>query len=715
MVDDDELNCAYLDIAGSVMGTNLRARWQSESIAAKTALEDICKYYRLTPREVPDSMTDLNDRLDYVFQPSGYARRDVKLKKGWYRDAVGAMLGMIKESGAAVALIPAKMGGYVFRDPGTGEFTKVTKKNADLIDGEAVVFYRPLPLRPINVGDLIAYMKSCLDFSDVFRYIIAAGAVALLGLIMPKLTNVLFSQVTGYGSVQLLLGVVIFMLCQTVTVQMLGGVGSLLLTRINTKLDLSVQAACIMRVFSLPASFFRNYTSGELNQYVGYMNGLCAQITNAFFSTGITGVFSLVYISQIFKYSPSLVVPSLIILCATLVLGMITVFANIKVSKQLMEDTAKEKGIVYSIISGIQKIRLCGAEKRAFSRWGDIYSKESKLTYSPPLFLKYSSIFTAAVGAAGTVVLYFEAVKSGVTVADYYSFTTAYGYISGAFGALVGIASVVATVKPILEIIKPIMDASPELSEDKEVVTKLTGAIEVSHVTFSYPGSDAKVLDDISLKIKPGQYVAIVGESGCGKSTLMRLLLGFETPKKGAVYYDGKNIENLDKKSLRRKIGTVMQGGKLMWGDIYANITVSAPWLDLDAAWEAAEIAGIADDIRAMPMGMNTIIQEGSGGFSGGQKQRIMIARAVAPKPKILFLDEATSALDNITQKKVCDAMDRMKCTRVVVAHRLSTIRQCDRVILIKDGKIAEDGSYDELIAKNGLFCDLVRRQLTEQ
>jgi ABC-type bacteriocin/lantibiotic exporter with double-glycine peptidase domain len=220
------------------------------------------------------------------------------------------------------------------------------------------------------------------------------------------------------------------------------------------------------------------------------------------------------------------------------------------------------------------------------------------------------------------------------------------------------------------------------------------------------------VLDNISLKIRPGQYVAIVGKTGCGKSTLMRILLGFEKPQKGAVYYDGKDISGIDLKSLRRHIGVVMQSSNLFQGDIYSNITISAPLTTLDEAWEAAEMAGMADDIRNMPMGMNTIISEGQGGISGGQKQRLMIARAIAPKPRILMFDEATSALDNITQKKVSESLDSLKCTRIVIAHRLSTIRHCDRIIVLDGGKIIEDGTFDELIAMNGFFANLVRRQM---
>jgi ABC-type bacteriocin/lantibiotic exporter with double-glycine peptidase domain len=263
----------------------------------------------------------------------------------------------------------------------------------------------------------------------------------------------------------------------------------------------------------------------------------------------------------------------------------------------------------------------------------------------------------------------------------------------------------------VFELIEPILKAVPEVSEDKRVIQKLSGGIELSNITFRYTPDMPLILDDLSLKIHSGQYVAIVGKTGCGKSTLMRILLGFETPDKGAVYYDGQDISKIDLKSLRRKIGVVMQNGKLFSGDIFSNIVISAPQLTVDDAWEAAEIAGIADDIRNMPMGMYTMISEGGGGISGGQRQRLMIARAIAPKPRILMFDEATSALDNITQKKVSNALDKLKCTRIVIAHRLSTIMQCDRIIVLDKGKIVEDGSYEQLIEKHGFFADLVERQ----
>ena len=367
--------------------------------------------------------------------------------------------------------------------------------------------------------------------------------------------------------------------------------------------------------------------------------------------------------------------------------------------------------MTYALITGIQKIKLAGAEKRAFARWGNLYAENAKLTYGPPTFIKLNSVISLAISLVGTIVMYSMAVKSGISVADYYAFNTAYGMVSGAFMALAGIALTVSQIKPILNMVKPFFDAVPEVSDGKQVITRLSGGIELNNVSFRYSENMPLVVDDMSLKIRPGQYVAIVGKTGCGKSTLMRLLLGFEHPQKGAIYYDGRDLERIDLRSLRRRIGVVMQNGKLFQGDIYSNIVISAPWLSQDEAWEAAELAGIADDIRKMPMGMNTIISEGSGGISGGQRQRLMIARAIAPKPKILMFDEATSALDNITQKKISESLGSLKCTRIVIAHRLSTIKQCDRIIVLDRGKIIEDGKYDELIEKNGFFAELVARQ----
>ena len=375
-------------------------------------------------------------------------------------------------------------------------------------------------------------------------------------------------------------------------------------------------------------------------------------------STGLTVAAVAVYIGQIFRFAPALVVAVAADHRATVVLSLLTSLAQIGISRRKMQLDAEESGMSYAMVSGIQKIKLSGSEKRAFARWARLYARGTELEYNPPTFIKLNGVFTKAISLVGTIVLYYLAVSTGVSPSEYYGFTAAYGRVMGAFTALAGIALSVAAIRPVLEMAEPILKAEPEVSDGKETVQKVSGSIELSHVTFRYEPDTPWVLSDLSLKIRAGEYVAIVGRTGCGKSTLVRLLLGFEKPEKGAVYYDSRDMNSIDPRSLRKHMGVVIQNGQLMQGDIFSNITLSAPWLTLDEAWEAAETAGIADDIRDMPMGMQTMISEGQGGISGGQKQRLMIARAIAPKPKILIFDEATSALDNVTQKQVSDALD---------------------------------------------------------
>lgn len=709
--DDEAFSEAFANMASAVMGRRISAAVSDDRRAAKTAIGDILKYCGVKSREVPDSITDVNEQLEYILRPYGIMRRTVRLEDGWYRDAIGIMLGSFRESGKAVALIPGGLSGYTYYDPETGRRKGIGRKEQHLFGEEAVVFYKPFPLKKLSLSALTGYIVRTLSASDYIIIALATLALSLLGMLSPVISKLLFAQVLPSGSVRLLMAMAVFSVCVSVSMLLVSAVRDMLLARIGTKLSISVDAAAMMRIMSLPADFFRSYSAGELANRVSQIGVLCRMLVSTVLSTGFTSLFSLIYISQIFAYAPALVAPALVVILATVVLSLLSSLIQMKVSARQMELSGRESGMTYALISGIQKIKLAGAEKRAFARWGDLYAESARLAYDPPVFLKLNSVISLAISLTGTIVMYYMAVRSGVSVADYYAFSTAYGMVSGAFMSLAGIALSTAQIRPILALVKPFFDEVPEISDGKQVLTRLSGGIELSHVSFRYSDDMPLVIDDLSLKIRPGQYVAIVGKTGCGKSTLLRLLLGFEKPQKGAVYYDGRDLEKIDLRSLRRRIGVVTQNGKLFQGDIYSNIVISAPWLTQQDAWEAAELAGIAEDIRKMPMGMNTVISEGSGGISGGQKQRLMIARAVAPKPRVLMFDEATSALDNVTQKKVSDALEQLKCTRIVIAHRLSTIRQCDRIIVLDNGKIAEDGTYDELIAADGAFAELVARQ----
>lgn len=712
--DDDNFADAFASMAGIVMGEKISRALNDDRIKAKNAIEEILKYYHIKPLELPGGISDMNDQLEYLMRPSGIMRRTVNLKEAWYKDSIGALLGIRKDDGAPVALLPCGISGYRYFDAQTGSWVRINKTTAQLIDEEAICFYKPLPLRKIGIKDLVVYIVQCMSTADFVLLGAATLGATLLGLLLPKLQELIYGPVIESTSMQLLLAVFSFLICVSLSQILINVTKQLIMGRIGSKMGVNAQAATMMRLLSLPAKFFKEYPSGDLSTRMSYIGALCTMLTNTVLSTGLTSLFSLIYITQMVNYGPGLVVPGMIVIVCTVLVSLITTIAQIGISRRQMELTAKESGLEYSLLTGIQKIRLAGAEKRAFAKWAEAYTKEAKLQYDPPAFLKLSEVISSCIALVGTIVIYYFTIRTNVPLADYFAFNNAYGMVMGAFASLAGMAGTFAQIKPMLDMIRPILEAEPEISENKKVVTKLSGGIELNNVSFRYTETGPLIIDDMSLKIRPGQYVAIVGTTGCGKSTLMRLMLGFETPQKGAVYYDGKDLASLDLKSLRQHIGTVMQNGKLFQGNIYSNIVISAPRLNMTEAWEAAEKSGIADDIRAMPMGMHTIISEGAGGISGGQRQRLMIARAIAPKPKILMFDEATSALDNITQKIVSDSLDSLKCTRIVIAHRLSTIKQCDRIIVLDKGKIIEDGNYEELIAQNGFFAQLVERQRVE-
>lgn len=709
--DEEVFQESFYRVADAVMGSRMAAALGDLRVSSKDAIAEILKYYHAKAVELPVSITDVNEQLEYLMRPYGIMRREVRLEKGWYQDASGAMLAQFREGGQVVALIPAGFMGYTYLDTKTGKRVKITAQNEGLFEPDALCFYKPFPLKKLTIPDLMKYILSVLGPADYASVVLGTAAVTAVGWLMPWLNRVLMSDVLDSRSINLLISMTITIIFVTIGTTLLNTVKSMLSFRITTKMNIAIDSATMMRILSLPAAFFKDYSSGELASRLEYMKSLCNMLVDTLLNTTLTSVFSLSYILQIFQFTPALVAPALVVIIVTVAYSVLSSLMQMKLSKEQMELSTKEGGMNFSMISGIQKIRLSGSEKRMFSRWAELYAKVSKLQYDPPLFIKLNSVISMIISLGGTLAIYSAAIASKINFADYYAFNTAYAMVSGAFMQLAGIALTVAQIKPTLDMVKPIMEAVPEVSEGKKVLERISGSIELNHVSFRYDETMPMVIDDMSLKINAGQYVAIVGTTGCGKSTLMRLLLGFEKPLKGAIYYDGKDMDTIDLRSLRRKIGSVMQNGGLLSGDIYANITISAPWLTLDDAWAAAEVAGMADDIRRMPMGMFTLISEGQGGISGGQKQRLMIARAVAPKPRILMFDEATSALDNLTQKKVSEALDKLKCTRIVIAHRLSTIRHCDRIIVLDKGKIIEDGTYDQLIARNGFFAELVERQ----
>lgn len=709
--DNETVAQSFARMKASVVGNSaIDAAFRNDREKAEDALETVFHYYHIKKQKIPKSLTNVNDILEYAMRPSGIMRKSVLLKEKWYEDAVGVFLGT-KKDGELIALVPDKFKGYYYYDASLGKKVHINRNTAKEISEEAFCFYKPLPQREIGIKDLLIFIVQSLSIKDFVALGLATLFITFLGFISPAINNFIFSELITSGSLSLLLSTTLMLLGVAISTLLLGITKSLILKRMQTKMDIAVEAAGMMRVLSMPTSFFKSYTAGDLASRLGSLSTLCSTLVNTILTTGLTSLFSFAYFSQMFRFAPVLSWSALGVLVVTLAFSLVGTLWQVRITQKKLNLSIEENSLSYSLISGIQKIKLTSAENRAFGKWSNVYSKLANYTYNPPLFLKLQGVFSTAISMIGTVAIYYLAIISNVSVADYLSFTMSYGNVSGALAQLVSIAATYASIGPILQVVKPILDNKPEISENKSVVTNLNGNIELLNVTFRYNENSPVVIDNLSLKIKKGDYIAIVGKTGCGKSTLVRLLLGFEKPQSGNIFYDDKNLNKLDLKSVRQNMGVVTQDGKLFQGDIFSNISVSAPDLTMEEAWKVAETANAADMIRAMPMGMHTIITEGSGGISGGQKQRLMIARAIAPKPKILIFDEATSALDNITQKKISQALDNIDCTRIVIAHRLSTIKNCNRIIVLEQGHIIEDGTYDELVNAKGFFADLVARQ----
>lgn len=696
---------AYRELASAVTGDAFGRGEYSEAEQQTAAINRILRYLHQKPVDIPAG----KDPVAYVRDERNISARRVTLEGAWYKNAVGPYLGR-RTDGRPVALLP-KRTGYVYRDDETGKTVRLNKKTAGSIRPEALCFYVPLPSGKLTVRDLYAYMLKALSPWD-FGLVIGATALAsVLAMTIPAMTKLVFSGLIPSGSVGLVVPVLVLMVLAMLSNHVIGMIRSQSVSLVNVRAGSALQAAAMARVMAMPMSFFRTYSSGEIASRLGSIDRLTSATVNAVVSSGLTGVFSLVYLFQISAYAPAVVVPAVGILVLQTALSLSCVAIGVKRAHRRLKKESELSGFMLALLNGIQKIRITGAEKRIFAKWAGKYKDVAELNYRLPGLLLYSRAISAFISVAGLAVIYYMAAASQVTTANYIAFNAAYGMVAGAFSSLTGIVGTLAEFGPMLNMMRPILDTEPEIEPGAIVPEELGGRISVSHVSFRYNREGPMLLDDISLDIQPGEYVGIVGATGCGKSTLLRLMLGFEKPEQGAIFYDDQDLAGLSVRGLRRKIGTVLQNGRLLQGSIFANLMIAYPELTEDEAWEALEMAALAEDVRKMPMKLNTVLSEGGGGLSGGQKQRLLIARALVGKPRIVFMDEATSALDNVAQAHTVKALDSLHCTRVVIAHRLSTIQNCSRILMLEGGKIVEEGTYDQLIAQNGKFAALVERQ----
>lgn len=502
---------------------------------------------------------------------------------------------------------------------------------------------------------------------------------------------------------------------------MLELVKGILLLRVETKSNITVQAGLMDHLLRLPVTFYRKYTAGDLTMRALGINSIRQILSSTILTAVLSGTFSIVNLGLLFWYDSSLAwVGLMLAVFAVLIIGLLG-FAKLKYDRQLADNQGEIQGFLFEFLSGINKVRVSGAENRVFALWANKFAKYKELGNTSGGFQNYVEVFKGAYPLVTSIFffsfIYYtvtqtEALAAGmISVGVFMAFISAFNqFLGDSLNMCMSLISSLNIV-PLYERVRPILEEKPESSIGSVDPGELVGELEFNSVSFRYEEDQPLVLKDVSFKIKPGEMVAFVGPSGSGKSTVLRLLLGFEEPELGSIYYDGQTFDSLNKDLVRRQVGVVLQNGALMAGSIYQNIVGSSE-LTLEDAEAAANLAGLEEDIKQMPMGMHTMVSEGGSTFSGGQRQRLMIARSIVHKPRMLFMDEATSALDNHTQNIVSESLDRLQATRIIIAHRLSTIINADRIFVMDRGQIVESGNYEELMKNNGLFSQLAARQI---
>ena len=652
-----------------------------------------------------------------LVQKGNMQMRLITLLPEWYKKDSGVMLGYYGEKKNLAAIIPTDIAKYKIITAKNPDGLDVDDEVAKKIDNSAFVCYAGFPTRKLNVMDLLKFMFSQCWQIDYRTIIFASFIAGLIPIVTPIITESIFQDIIPILDRQGLATVTQVSMVTSFTLAAISIVRSIAVLRITTHLDMATEAALWSRLLTLPTKFFRKFTSGELAQRMGGIQEIKSLISGEFVATVFNIIFSFWSLFLMCYYSVKLTAIAFVIWIIYCLIMILIYRRVVLFQTNLIEAKNNTSGIVQQIFTGLAKFRIQGAEEQAYYLWSKAFGEEWKWNKKLRWQENYNLIISSIQPFILTMILYYVTFNSmkepngGIGYAQFLAFQSAFTGFNATLNSFIPLIGKFFTMKPHIENLRPILDAEPEIAEDRIDADVLTGAIEVNHVTFAYDENLPDVLHDVSFRISAGENVAIVGKSGCGKSTLIRLLLGFEEPKQGAVYYDGQDLAELSLPSVRSQMGVVLQNGQLMTGDIFTNI-VGTTALTMEDAWAAAESAGIADDIRKMPMGMQTVISEGSSNISGGQRQRILIARALAAKPSILIFDEATSALDNRTQAIVTESVDKLHATRIVIAHRLSTIRNCDRILVMDKGRLVESGSFDELVAQGGLFAGLVKRQV---
>jgi NHLM bacteriocin system ABC transporter ATP-binding protein len=660
------------------------------------------------PRTTPGTAS-----LRQLARLTGFGFRQVLLREAWWRAENGPLIGQRADDQRPVALLSSRPGIYRLVDE--ARETIVTAEVAAGLSPEAVMLYPPLPDRVLNLRDIarLALSGARRDLSIMLGMSLLS---AMLGALVPIATGFLFEWVVPRAELNQLAAVIIGLALAVFGAGSFELVKSVALVRLEARMEGLLQPAVMQRLLSLPVGFFRNFGTGDLTDRILGVQRMRRMIAGTTVVSLLSTGFAVVGFAVILIYSGKLALLALGVVCIGAFVTVILNVAQLRQEREAAEIGGREDGLILQMIQGIGKLRVSASEPRLFGIWAGIYTRRRTALVKGQRFANLRAAFYGIYPIAASLLLYRFAsggsnAEAALGLGAFLAVSTAFGQLLAATvsggDALAGILGAL----PLFERLRPVVTAAPEGRADKADPGPLTGTIELSGVSFRYAPDAPLILDDLSLRIEPGEFVAIVGPSGSGKSTLQRLLLGFETPESGDILYQGRSIGGLDASALRRRIGVVLQNARIMSGSIFENITAGLPY-SLEEAWEAARMAGIAEEIEAMPMGMHSLLMEGATTLSGGQLQRVVIARALIGKPQVLIFDEATSALDNASQAVVTASLNRLHATRIVIAHRLSTIREADRIYVMDRGRIVESGDFQSLMDQGGAFATLASRQI---
>lgn len=687
------------------------------SISANPAVEALrllCAAERIDVA-IPSSVTQFGDAaadIDEAIRLSSLRSRRFRLADDWWRrDGSGFIA--LGENGTLKAVLRRGPGNFAIVDPVTHQRTKAGAEEASKLAPEGVVIFRPLPWRRLSPWDLVRHIVSTPARADMRWAMAMALVAALIGLFTPMITGQIMNEIVPFAETERLVHFSLGLVMVALGSALFQMVRAVALMRAEAFADGSLQAAVWDRLLRLPLSFYRRYQVGELMIKAMAPSQLRQAVSDTAANSALAAVFSVMNFAIMLFYDPVLAFAAFAFTGTAMIVLFTLTWWQLRYERTLVKADGAVSSFVLQILFGIQKIRLSGAENRVYARWLRSFGEQRLQRYRAATVANVTTTVNGALPIVASL-LFFAVIGLGgraISIGDFAAFTIAFGQFQSAMLGLVGALSVSIAAVPIYENMKPIMEAQPEVDPARRDPGALSGRIALRDVSFRYHEDGPPVLDRVDLTVEPGEFVALVGPSGSGKSTIFRMFLGFETPESGSVVYDGHDLTHLDLKAVRRQLGVVLQRGTLLPGSIHENIVGSAPLPEL-VAWEAARMAGFEDDVKAMPMGMHTMLSEGGGGLSGGQRQRLMIARAIVRKPRILLMDEATSALDNRTQAIVSESLSHMNATRIVIAHRLSTVRHADRIHVVEAGRIVQTGTYEDLIARDGPFREIALRQL---